>query len=222
MKRLLLVVALLLLPSSASADAFADLDSAYAAGLDAHPELFAAVAVAQPRTTRAGTLRFYADAHMLDPAATPAIAHRLVHGDDSDDVRRALAERLLRVDSSWDGLRLRLLTTDTSDAVRAMMVASLRTMAPAPAREGLEAALGDKSSRVRREAVAVVARRPDAADLVPLLIPALADAAPDVRLQAVRSLDAVAPAEVLALPAFGALLHDPDPRVVKATRRALE
>ncbi len=221
MTRFFFVLALLLVPATASADARSDLDAAFAVGLDEHPELYAAVAEAQPRRTRAGTLRFFADADVADPAAVPAIAHRLVHGDDDDDVRRALAEQLLRVDVAWDGLRLDLLATDRSPAVRAMMAASLRFMAPESARAGLEAALVDAAPAVRREAAAVVSRRPDAHALAPLLVPALSDPSADVRLAAVRGLDAVAPA-VVAAPVVEALLADVDPRVARAARRLVE
>jgi HEAT repeat protein len=222
MNRLALVLALLLVPTTASGDARSDLEVAFAAGLDVHPELFAAVATAEPKLTRAGTLRFFGDPVVLDPDATLAIAHRLVHGDDSDAVRRALAERLLRVDSTWDAVRLDLLSSDRSDGVRAMIAAGLRGAEPEMARRGLEIALTDSASQVRREAAAVISRRPDAVELAPLLLPALTDSVADVRLQAVRSLDAIAPELALAAPRFESLLFDSDPRVAKAALRLKE
>lgn len=222
MTRFPLALLLLLVPATASADALGDLDAAYQAGLVEHPELFAAVADAQPMTTRAGTLRFYGDSPLLQDAAVPAIAHRLVHGDDDADVRRALAERLLRADASWDGVRLRVLRTDASAFVRAMVVAGFRHGSLEGARAGVEVALTDASPLVRREAASAVAHRPDGAGLAPMLVDVLADADAGVRLQAVRALDVQAPELLRSAPTLPSLLEDADPRVSRAASRAAE
>jgi HEAT repeat protein len=222
MRHLVFLLAFTLLPVSASADWRTDLEVAYAAGLDAHPELFAAVATAQPARTRAGTLRFFNDPDVLDPAAVPAILTRLVAGGDSADVRRALAERLHRVDALWDDARLRILVSDGSEEVRAMMAAGLRWTGATAARSALEVALADASPRVRAEAAVTISRRPDAVEMLPLLLPALSDPAPGVRLRALHAVDAIAPNVAIASSVVQAMVSDPDPGVARAAARVLE
>jgi len=215
----LLAFFLLAVPASASADWRADLDATYAAGLQESPELYAAVADAQPRQTRAGTLRFFGESAVLDAAAIPAVLRRLADGTDEPAVRRALAERLHRAPATWDDARLQLLADDAAPEVRAMLAAGLRWMDAAAARPAFEVALSDAAPIVRAEAARTVSRRADGAELAPLLVPVLEDAAPSVRLQAVKALGAVAPD--LAPTVLAPLVDDVDARVGKAARRAV-
>jgi hypothetical protein len=205
----------------------------------------AELATLQPSRTRAGHMRFSTEAvedpratavlvdrlrSRLEPEEVRiALAEALprtggTYGDvlvellsfeSSPHVRAVLVHAASRISVTDARAVIRAAVADDDDEVRAT---AMRTAA-ARADGGtlgdvLATGLGDRAAVVRAEAARSIGiHRASAASAT--LAGLLGDTSTDVRFEALRALDGVAPALLRAHPALPALARDPDPRIAR-------
>ena len=172
----------------------------------------------QPRTTRAGTLRFTGPMVRTE-VATEVFLQRLGSGAESVPTRIALADALPRTAGEYGEALVALMAEEPDASVRATMVASLRTAGATPALAGLRNALSDDDARVRAAAARTAARRPDGDTLREPLLRAASDTDAEVKVAAMRSLGVLGVSEAQTL--LGAELSATDAEVRLAAVRAL-
>jgi HEAT repeat protein len=209
-------------------------------GADA-PVDFATLA---PRKTRAGHLRFSAE-ELADPRATTAFLARLTTGNEPEAVRAALVEALPRTGGAWahalDGLYTRestavrelvlfvaarapeaeglaVLRRGLAEPTAELRAEAVRSTAahPAGARLAgeLTAALATDDPDVRTEAARALGVHRIATARTALLA-RLDDAVADVRLEALRALEQIAPDALAGHAALSRLAADADPRIAQ-------
>lgn len=218
-------------------------DAAAAAAAD--PALAAVIAQVEPVRTRTGVPRLI-DARLDTPLATPLLLERALDerdpglrralveagaradGDwsapvagllleDADPAVRALAAELL--DDADPSAAAASLPHGASDADPAVRAAAMRAIGGRPDgaayAEALATGLVDPDAEVRQYA-ARSAGWLDLGQLYGQVAPLLSDTDADVRLSALHAAARLAPSRVVAEPALGRLLADPDPRVARA------
>ena len=205
-----------------------------------------AIHTAEPRLTRAGTLRLQ-DPSLDSPKAAPVLVDRLLH--EPDPLRRAALADAVSRQAAVDPVVLSgLIGAEPDAAVRAQLVWGWREHADAEAAlVGLRVGLRDPDPGVRAQAAAAAGYRDNGADLADDLVKLLDDSAPevralaarslgwlrvdsasqplvklldesssDVRLAALHALERIDREAAAALPELAPLARDPDPRVVRA------
>ena len=194
-------------------------DAAVAVTWRDHAELAEELWTVQPQPTRAGFLRFWGGI-VDDPAASPILLDRLVHGGEGYAVRHALVDAIARSGSDYDQAFLELMPSEEEPWVRAAYMNALRrqpaTTALALYRIGFE----DESGLVRAEAARSTGWHAEGAQLSRELTASLADSDAEVRAAASRALGVLG-----VLPSFEAvagLLADGDAEVRLQALHAVE
>jgi HEAT repeat protein len=161
----------------------------------------------QPRTTRAGTLRFTGPA-LRDPAAAAILVERLQGGGESSEVRAALAEALPRTGGVFAAAAVELLRTESDVAVREALADALGRTDDRVAIDGLVHALADADARVRTAAARSLGSHPAGAAAIADLRAALGDKDEGVQLAAIRSIGSLRTADPDTDAALARLLDD--------------
>lgn len=210
------------------------------------PAAARAASRAEPRPTRAGTLRFQ-DPSLEVGKVAPVLVDRLMR--EPEPLRReALADVVARQPDLDPRVLAGLIGAEPDPAVRATLVWGWRDHADGEAAlAGLRSALEDPDARVRANAAAATGYRPNGAALAGELVKSLDDSSPevralaarslgwlqvpgafaplvkllddsqaDVRLAALRALERIDAKGASALPELTRLSADADPRVAKA------
>ena len=162
-----------------------------------------------------------------EPDAATVIAHLLRDTSLPAAERAALAQRLRTNNGDWTGAALAFLQTDTSEQVRAALMASLAHAAPAAISQASVLGLADTSPMVRDWATfgasRVLANHPDApgkAALIDALLTRVNDDDQQVRAGTFRALGFAKAPEVLDHLASG--LRDHDARVRLSALSAIQ
>jgi HEAT repeat protein len=176
------------------------------------------------RPTRAGHLMAQ-DPRLFDPAVTGPLIHRLLTDPDpavraglADGLARALADR--PDDTTWHAAWADLAATHPDEAVRSVLIASLRRAPIGAAGPGLRAALGHADPVTRAAAASKMGGHADAKGFVPDLLAATRDADPRVRSMAARALGWAGDASALAR--LRELQADEDAAVREESGQAIE
>lgn len=178
------------------------------------------IASLQPRMTRAGWPRF-SDPVINQPEAAPLLLDRLRAGQDSPEVRAALAEAVARTGADYAAEVSELLASEADPRVREMLVGGLGRRADNEAAvPGLLLGLQDAEPTVRAATLRSIGARSDGARFGEAMIAALADADAKVRSDAARSLGVLGIADAVA--PLTALLGDADPEVRLHGLRAID
>jgi HEAT repeat protein len=180
--------------------------------------LFDAVLRAEPRTNRAGQLRFF-DPALRAPEAFPAIVERLLHGGEGPVLESALLVALVGLVPDWAEVSVGLLPEIEEPQLRAEVVGWLKKADPEFAHAGLRLGLTDEHPAVRAEAAITIGFRKDGAELADDLVAHLADEDASTRAMSARALGWLGVAE--PLPAIVALVDDADPTVRLHALRAV-
>jgi HEAT repeat protein len=176
----------------------------------------------EPLRARHGELRFVGPA-IRTPEAAPLLLARLEGGQDTPEIRRALADAIGRTGGDYAAAVADLVTAEADPDVRALLVASLARAgrgAAADVRSALITALADPVEHVREEAAYVAAAHPAGRTMVGPLIAALSDRDARVRAAAARTLGVLR--DQAALGALRPLLADGAADVRLAALRALK
>ena len=173
------------------ADWEARMEQAVNDGWEEYPALFEAALNAEPRTNRAGFLR-YDDPLLNDPRVSALLVHRLVSGNDEPPVRRALADALVRSlpegNGEWGDAWVALIVAEADPMVAEVLVSGLRHAPVDVAMAGLRKALQSGEPPVRAAAARTIAWRKDGWLLTNELRQALDDPDEEVRSSVARAL----------------------------------
>jgi HEAT repeat protein len=151
------------------------------------PELAASLRRLAPIPTRAGTVRF-AGPLLREPGAAPVLLARLVEGNDSAELRVALADAAARSAGDWQSTVAALAQVESDGAVRRMLVEVLDKAPLALVEEPLAAATHDLDAGVRAAAARAIGGHEQGAALGGALVPLVSDSSVEVRVEACRSL----------------------------------
>jgi hypothetical protein len=188
-------------------------------GWRTQPELFVAVAQAQPIKNRADRLRYYNDA-FAHPDAFAAVLERFLHRGESLAVREGLFQAMVEMAPEWAEVARGLFAVEAEPTLRVVMVGSMRKAEDAAtAHDVLRMALADADPSVRAEAAVSTGWRADGATLADDLLAALADDATHPRAMAARALGWLSVAE--SAEPLSRLLVDAEPDVRLHALRSL-
>jgi len=178
------------------------------------PELAQQVADLTPVTNRADA-PIFRGALAENADAAPLFLERFKNGDDSPDVRIALAWILM----DFQTLPLELVQDEADETVRAALLEQYKSVTNDTAIHALGSMLSDSSAHVRSQA-ARLAGYHDTSALDEALVSALSDSSPGVRALAARSLGWHN--STMAYTSIAQLLDDEVPEVRLRALRALD